>query len=404
LKSRWRTWLGLDRNTGAVAGAMLLMALGEELWKRFVPKYLEALGAPLAAVGGYGSMRDLLDGLVQYPGGWLADRYGRRTGLRIFISIAIAGYSLLLIGRSWQLAFAGLVLAMAWSSMASPTLFAVIGDALPPERRAVGFSVQSILRRIPIAVAPVLGGLLIAARGIREGIQLGLLLTVVLALVTLGLVSRVQLPLLLSTVPTTISGVWRSLPPSLRRLLFSDILVRTCEGLVDVFLVIYALDVVGIGAPAYGILVAIQMTTSIVGYLPAARLADRIGRKPLVIATFVAFAGFPLAVVSAHSFTRLVGAFVIGGLREIGEPARKALIVDLAEPDLRARAIGLYYLVRSLSIAPAALAGGLLWRIEPALPFMLAGAFGLAGAAAFALTVEETGLLAKPAADRGRTG
>jgi MFS family permease len=383
---------------------MLLMALGEELWKRFVPKYLEAAGAPLAAIGAYGSVRDLLDGVVQYPGGWVADRFGRRAGLRIFISLAVSGYALLLLGRAWQPAFAGLVLGMAWSSMASPTLFAVIGDALPPQRRAVGFSVQSILRRIPIAVAPVLGGLLIARHGIRDGVQLGLLVTVVLALVTLGLVSRVQLSLPPSAAPTTISGVWRSLPDALRRLLLSDILVRTCEGLVDVFLVIYALDVVGISAPAYGVLVTVQMTTSILGYLPAARLADRIGRKPLVIATFLAFAGFPLAVVSAHSFTALVAAFVIGGLREIGEPARKALIVDLVRPDLRARAIGLYYLVRSVSIAPAALAGGLMWRVEPAMPFLVAGGFGLLGAATFSLTVEENGLLPKPDDHRGRTG
>lgn len=403
MKSQLLTSLGLDRNTGSVAGAMLLMALGEELWKRFVPKYLEAAGAPLAAVGAYGSVRDLLDGAVQYPGGWVADHYGRRAGLRIFICLAIAGYSLLVLSRSWHLVFVGLVLAMAWSSMASPTLFAVIGDALPPERRAVGFSVQSILRRVPIAVAPVLGGLLIAAYGIRDGVHLGLLVTVTLAFVTLALVSRVQLPLARSRTVTTISGVWRSLPGSLRRLLLSDILVRTCEGLVDVFLVIYALDVVGIRAPAYGVLVAVQMTTSILGYLPAARLADRIGRKPLVIATFVAFAGFPLAVVSAHSFAALLTAFVVGGLREIGEPARKALIVDLAQPDFRARGIGLYYLVRSVSIAPAALAGSLMWRVEPALPFLVAGGFGLLGAATFALTVDETGLAPKPAADRGRT-
>jgi MFS family permease len=158
--------------------------------------------------------------------------------------------------------------------------------------------------------------------------------------------------------------------------------------------VIYALDVVGIGAPEYGLLVSAQMITSIVCYLPAARLADRIGRKPLVIATFVAFGLFPLAVVSAHSFSALVGAFAIGGLRELGEPARKALIVDLARADLRARSIGLYYLVRSLSITPAAMVGGLLWRTAPAIPFVIAAAFGLAGAVVFALTVDESATIA----------
>ena len=58
--------LGLNRNTSAVAAAGLLMALGEELWKRFLPKYLESSGAPLLAIGAYGSARDLLDGLAHF--------------------------------------------------------------------------------------------------------------------------------------------------------------------------------------------------------------------------------------------------------------------------------------------------------------------------------------------------
>jgi MFS family permease len=380
------------------------MALGEELWKRFLPKYLESAGVPFVAIGAYGSLRDLFDGLAQYPGGWVADRYGRRAALRLFIAVAIVGYILLAVGRSWSALFAGVVLAMAWSSMASPSVFAVLGDALPPERRAMGFSLQSILRRVPIATAPFLGGLLIARHGVHDGVKVGLVVTILLALATLTLVSRIRLALPATNVPVTVAGVWRSLPEPLRRLLLSDILVRTCEALVDVFLVIYALDVIGIGAPQYGLLISIQMATSILCYLPAARLADRIGRKPLVIATFLAFALFPVAVVSARSFAALVPAFVIGGLREIGEPARKALIVDLAPSGLRARAVGLYYLVRSLSIAPAAMVGGLLWRTEPAMPFLMAGGFGLLGTAVFAVAVKESSHFPKPPADGDRTG
>lgn len=397
-------WLALNRNTGAVAAAGLLMSLGEELWKRFLPKYLESFGAPLLAIGAYGSTRDLFDGLAQYPGGWISDRYGRRSGLMLFVAIALLGYLVLALGTSWPLVFAGMVLILAWSSMASPTVFAVIGDALPPNRRAMGFSVQSILRRIPIAVAPFLGGLLIASLGVRAGVQAGLVVTIVLALATMAIVSRVRLALPPVASPVTIVGLWQTLPEPLRKLLLADILVRTCEGMVDVFLVIYALDIVGIGAPGYGLLVSVQMTTSILCYLPAARLADRIGRRPLVIATFLAFAAFPIAVVLADSFVGLLGAFVIGGLREIGEPARKALIVDLARADLRARSVGLYYLVRSLSITPAAFIGGVLWRAQPELPFWLAGLFGVLGTGAFALTSGRLDRSPKPAEPERRTG
>jgi MFS family permease len=382
-------WLGLTRDTGAVVSAMLLMALGENLWRRFIPKYLEALGAPVVAIGLYGSTEDLLDGLYQYPGGWIGDHFGRRRALLLFVSLTTVGYGLIWMAPVWPVVLAGLIFVMAWTSMASPTLFAVVGDALPRDRRAVGFSVQSILRRVPIVVAPTIGGLLIAAHGVRAGVRTGLLVSVAMAAVTLLTVRRMQIG---SAVPPAAAGigeVWGALPGPLRRLLLSDVFIRTCDGMVDVFLVLYAVNVVGIGATRFGLLVAIQMTTVIVSSLPAARLADRFGRKPFVIATFLAFAAFPIAVVSARSFSGLALAFVVGGLREIGEPARKALILEFVPADIRARGVGLYYLIRSVAIAPAATVGGLLWRFSPAWPFVLAGCIGLAGAALFAVTVDE---------------
>jgi MFS family permease len=249
--------------------------------------------------------------------------------------------------------------------------------------------VQSILRRIPIAVAPTLGGFAIAAFGVVYGVRLGLALTVGLAAITLVTVRRVDIPVMRDESPTNVHAVWRSLPTPLRRLLASDILIRTCEGLVDAFVVLYAINVVGISAPAFGALVAVQAITSIVSYLPVARMADRLGRKPFVIATFVAFAAFPIAVVLAHDVPTLVLAFIVGGLREIGEPARKAMIVDLVRPSVRARSVGLYYLIRSVSIAPAAFIGGVLWSVSPVLPFWAAGAIGVTGVAVFAITVDE---------------
>jgi MFS family permease len=381
-------FLGLERNTAAVALAMFTMALGEHLWRRFIPKYLEALGAPVVAIGAYGSTEDLLDGLYQYPGGWFADRHGRRRALLLFAALAAIGYGVIAAASAWPIVLVGLVFVMAWSSLASPTLFAVVGDALPRESRAMGFSVQSILRRVPIAVAPALGGLLIASRGVRSGVRTGLIISILLALLTLVIVSQIRLALP-PRDDAGVRGVWRSLPLPLRRLLLSDVFIRTCEGMVDVFLVLYALNVVGIGAPQFGVLIAVQMTTAILCYLPAARLADRLGRKPFVIATFTAFSLFPVAVILAHTFAGLVIAFVIGGLREIGEPARKALIVDLVPAGARARGVGLYYLIRSLAITPAATVGGLLWKVSPTVPFWLAGAIGGVGALLFTLTVDE---------------
>jgi MFS family permease len=187
----------------------------------------------------------------------------------------------------------------------------------------------------------------------------------------------------------TIAGVWRSLPRALRRLLLSDVFIRTCDAMVDVFLVLYATNVIGISAPRFGVLLAVQAVTAIAVYIPVSRMSDRGRRKPFVTATFLFFAAFPIAVVLARSMWALVAAFAIGGLREIGEPSRKAMIVGMAEPAIRARSVGLYYLVRSLAISPAAFIGGLLWNVSPALPFFVAGGFGLVGAVVFVATVDE---------------
>lgn len=380
-------FFGLKRNIVAVAGAMFLMGLGEELWKRFLPKYLDALGAPVLAIGLYGTLRDFLDGLYQYPGGWIADRYGAKRALTLFVALAAAGYGVYSAASSWHYIFIGVFFVMAWSAMASPTLFAVVGESLPPGRRAMGFTVQAIVRRVPIAIAPTLGGIAIAAFGIRQGVRVGLAVTTALAVLTLVVVSLVRVPPMAAPDRTDIRGVWRSLPPTFRRLLLSDIFIRTCEGLVDVFIVLYVTNVLGISSARFGLLVAVQTVTSIAIYLPAARIADSIGRKPFVVATFLAFALFPVAVVSAHTLPQLVLAFVVGGLREIGEPGRKALIVDLAQPHLRARSVGVYYLIRSVAIAPAGFIGGVLWRVSPAIPFYVAGAIGLVGTIIFSATV-----------------
>jgi len=237
-------------------------------------------------------------------------------------------------------------------------------------------------------IAPVVGGALIASMGLIEGVHVGLLITLALAAVTLTLVLKIRT----YNQPgqqINMRGVWRSFHNALKQLLISDIIIRTCEGLTGVLAILYVTNIHGISVAAYGTLIAVQMITSILVYIPAGKIADRVGRKPFVAVTFVSFALFPIAIIFASNFAWLIVAFVIGGLREIGEPSRKAMIVDLAHDNIRARSVGLYYLVRSLSITPAAAIGGLLWKIAPQVPFVTAGLIGLVGTVVFIMTVEE---------------
>src|SRR6266446_8715104 len=381
-------YLSLERNVVAASGAVFLLGFGEELWKKFLPKYLQALGASVPTIGLFGAAEDFFDAVYQYPGGWIADRLGRRSAFLIFISLACIGYLVYLLGPSWPFAFVGLAFVMAWQSMASPAVFAVIGDALPKERRTMGFSIQSILKRVPMVIAPVIGGIIIASRGIVSGVHLGLIVTLAIAAMTLLLARLINIAGE-AHHPTSFFGVWDSFQSGLKRLLVSDIFIRTCEGMTDVLVILYVTNVLHVSVARFGPLLAILYLTTILIYVPAAKAAERVGTRPFIIATFCAFALYPLSIIVAHNFTGLVIAFIIGGLREIGEPARKAMIVDFAQPQLRARSVGLYYLLRSLAITPAAAIGGLLWKIAPQTPFAIAGMFGVAGTFIFIATVRE---------------
>jgi MFS family permease len=385
---RLRAFLGLERNILVLLVALVLLGLGEELWLSFVPKYLEALGAGVFVWAAYRTLKDVLDAVYQYPGGVLTDKLGRRRALVLFNLLAIFGYILYFLSRHWFWFLTGTLFVAAWSSMSLPATFAVIGDSLAKSRRAIGFSVQSILKRLPIVIAPAIGGWLLLHLGIIQGFRLGLVITIILALGALWFQQTyyVEKPVVRPPRPSGIWPTFRAFDPGLKRLLVSDVLARFAEGMPAALIVIFATTNLGATVAFYGSLRGLQMLTAILLYIPAGKLAERWGQRPFIALTFCFFALFPLVfalytlALGGNIATFLILAFIVAGLREIGEPARKGLIVDLAGEARRGEVVGVYYLIRGLCVAAAPLLGAYLWQRSPALTFAGAAIFGIAGA------------------------
>lgn len=384
---RFRSYLGLERNILVMLVAIVLLGLGEELWLSFVPKYLEALGAGVFVLGAYGTLKDILDAIYQYPGGILTDRLGRRRSLVLFNLLAIIGYLMYLFSRDWPLVLIGTLFVAAWSSMSLPATFAVIGDSLAKSQRAIGFSVQSIVKRLPIIVAPVMGGWLLQQYGIIQGFHAGLVITIILAISALWFQQKFYVEKPIERPPRP-SGIWptfSAFDSGLKRLLVSDVLARFAEGMPAALIIIYATTNLGAAIAFYGLLRGLQMLTAILLYIPAGKLAQRWGQRPFIVLTFCFFALLPLIfalyTLGSQQYVTafLILAFIIAGLREIGEPARKGLITDLAGEERRGEAVGVYYLIRGFCVAAAPLLGAYLWRISPTLTFAVAALFGIAG-------------------------
>jgi MFS family permease len=380
--------LGFQGDVGALAAALFVLGFGQELWARFLPEYLRVLGASALLVGSYGALQDLLDAAYAYPGGLLSDRLGSRKALLAFAAATAAGLAIYLLFRSTAAIFGGLLLVTAWKSLGLPASFALVAEELAREDRIAGFTAQAVLKRLPIVIAPPLGGLLLERLGVAGGTRLAIAISLVLCLAMLAALRAAfrsrppagnPAPATAPEGSTLASGAAVKLHPVLKRLLVADCLIRLCEGLPDVFLVVWVLEVLRLSPVRFGVLQSVLMGTAILSYLPAALLARRVEKKPFVVLTFFFFALFPVAVVLSRTFWQLAAAYVVGGLREIGEPARKALIVDLAGACAPGRTVGLYYAVRGLVVAGAAAAGGALWTIRPALTFWMAAILGGAG-------------------------
>ncbi|MDQ6891073.1 MAG: MFS transporter [Acidobacteriota bacterium] len=381
-QSRLRA-LGLSGSLAPLAAGLVVFGLGQELWARYVPEYLRFLGASALLVGAFGALQDLLDAAYAYPGGWLSDRLGNRRALILFGALTTAGFVVYFFFRSIAGVFFGTLLVMAWKSLGLPATFALVGEELEGSRRIVGFTVQAILKRLPVVVAPPIGGLLIERAGIARGMRTGFLVSIGLSVAMLAaLALSARRPGRHPTPPLAAGGLSTApLHPTLKRLLAADCLIRLCEGLPDVFLVVWAIEVLRLSPSQFGLANSVLMATAILSYFPAIALGRRLEKKPFVVATFLFFTLFPLAVVFSSSFEQLLGAYVIGGLREIGEPSRKALIVDFAQLSARGKTVGLYYAIRGFAVAAAAAIGGALWTVRPGLTFAVAAILGLAGTA-----------------------
>ncbi len=355
----------------------VLVGLGERMAERFLPLYLYALGGGALSVGLLNGLDNLLSALYSYPGGYLSDRLGYKRALVIFNLLAMLGYVLVILVPSWQAVILGSVLFLSWSALSLPATMDLVAKVLPQTKRTMGVSMHSLVRRIPMALGPLLGGLLIGRFGEVVGVRLAFAVALILGAISLVL----QQLLIKERRPTSPSAdrprLAALLSPSLRRLLLSDILVRFCEQIPYAFVVIWAVEIIGITPLQFGILTAIEMATAVAIYIPVAYLADRSVKKPFVLATFVFFSVFPLLLLVSRTFEAMLLAFVVRGLKEFGEPTRKALIMDLAPEGRKAGAFGTYYLVRDVVVSIAAFGGAILWDPDAASRLLASAGAGL---------------------------
>lgn len=388
--------LALNRSTLGIFAMVILVGMGEKMAERFLPIYLISLGGGAIVIGLLQAMDNLLSAVYVYPGGYLSDRIGTKKALLVFNLVAITGFGLVVLIPAWQAVIIGAALFISWSAISLPATMNLMYRTLPENKRTMGVSVHALVRRIPMAAGPVLGGYFILHWGEQEGVRLAFALALILAVIAL-IFQQKMIP---DDRGTSVSGkvktsdslphspwaMFKMMRPAMKKLLAADILIRFCEQMPYAFVVVWCMKTIAqpVTAVQFGFLTAIEMTTAILVYIPVAWFAGNSAKKPFVMVTFVLFTLFPMVLLYSQSFPMLVFAFFIRGLQEFGEPTRKALIMDFAPDYCRGAMFGLYYLIRDFFVAAAALVGALFWLNSPQYCLIAAFLFGVAGTLGYA--------------------
>src|SRR6266850_8608334 len=250
-------FFGLRRNLVILLIAIFAIGAGEELWMRFIPKYLQALGATVLIIGTFDAIRTLLGAIYAYPGGLLVDRWGFRRAFIAFNILSIVGYAIVLLVPHWGAVICAMFLFLSWTCFSLPATFSLIGAALEANRHSMGVGVQSVIKRLPIMIAPFFGGILIDRFGIIPGVRIALLVSVFLSAVTILAQVRLREEPKERLEKSDRWNLWRSLREfnsPMRRLLLSDILIRFCERVPYAWVIIFAMDYIGVSGRQIGLL------------------------------------------------------------------------------------------------------------------------------------------------------
>ncbi len=386
---RVKEFFGLQKSMVGLLAMVVLVGMGEKMGERFLPIYLITLGGGALSVGLLNGMDNLLSALYSFPGGYLADRLGTKRALLVFNLIAMAGFAVVILIPAWQAVIVGSVFFLSWTAISLPATMGLVAQVFPQNRRTMGVTLHSLVRRFPMALGPLVGGACIDIWGRVTGIRIAfigaLAMAVVAAIMQQILIEEdardQEAQATKSQAEKNPFRLLREMTPELRNLLISDILIRFCEQIPYAFVVIWSMEVITmpVSGLQFGVLTTVEMATALLIYLPVAYLADRGHKKPFVGITFVFFTLFPLVLSFCRSFWSLVVVFVLRGFKEFGEPTRKALIMDLAPENRKAGMFGLYYLLRDMVVSLAAFGGAYLWIIGPEVNLWVAFGFGVLG-------------------------
>jgi len=126
------------------------------------------MGLPLSSIGLFFTGSSVLSLLTQVPGGWLADRYGRKRVILAFLLPIPLIFSAWAMVNDWVSMLALYSLFAGCLNMMGSASSALLSDSFPSELKGAAFSVRMTGFRLGSSVGPLLGGYLYSSLSPRS--------------------------------------------------------------------------------------------------------------------------------------------------------------------------------------------------------------------------------------------
>ena len=389
------------------------------LWWPYRSLFILELGATKELLGMLLMVETLSQVVFQLPGGILADRLGRRKVIIYSSIFRIAAPAVYLLSTHWTHIAPGLVLNSA-GMISIPAINALIAESLPQERRSSGFAAYRSVTWMPMIITSLLGGMFMDHYGVVRGVRLCLNAMLIISIA----ITIVRWRYIRETLETTkrrpedakesksaksiIKGLG-DMPREVWVLTAVAALSGFAMRTVWSFMVVYAVEVIGLTKTQWGLIGTIVSIISTVLTIPGGILADRIGRKPCIIASRVLGPLSTIGFTLSTNFWQLAVSRSVGGVAQgfggmvwgpMGGPVWQALVADCTPPEERGRMMGLMGSIAGIVSTPASWVGGYLYdNVSPKLPFQTSFALDILSLTIFVALFKEPTLERETSSD-----
>jgi len=393
---------GITRNVVVLGLVSLLTDVSSELLIYVVPLFLaNVLAATPSIIGIVEGIAESVAAFVKLGSGALSDRIGRRTVLvGTGYATSVIAKSLYIVAAAWPVVLVARVGDRIGKGIRTAPRDALIADSTAPGARGRAFGLHRAMDTTGAVIGVALAALIVSvSQGdaiALEGetfrlLALAALVPGVLALVVIAIgvhdVPRpAPAPVLVAAAAVPVDAAaspagrsWRRFPAAFWVFVAASGLF-TLGNSSDAFI---ALRSQALGVSVRDLLlivVAFNVVDAVVAW-PVGALSDRIGRRRLIAVAWglyaLTYAGFAMA---GGSVAVLPLWLLYGAYYGVNEAVGRALVADLARPELRATAFGIMNAVTGLAILPASIVAGLLWdRVGQAAPFWFGAACAVGG-------------------------